>query len=69
MRWYKPCYGKARTIKRFAFLPIAIGCEVRWLEMVTIQQTYSGISEFDTLYWKNERFAENGERRESETVK
>lgn len=43
---------KWRYVRRFALLPIQIGCEVRWLEMVYIYQTRV------YLYspWLNDRF-------------
>ena len=46
MRWdiekrSKPYHGKQRVITRFAFLPVkAETGEIRWLEKVSIMQTY-----------------------------
>lgn len=53
MRWTDK-YRKWRYIKRFAFLPIKIGRETRWLETVYILQhrSYAGDG------WKNWDFCE-----------
>ena len=40
MRWIKP-FWRHRIVKRFAFLPIEIRGEVRWLETVYVKQIYS----------------------------
>lgn len=47
MRWTKktrniPFYGEERIIKKFAFFPVGLGCEKRWLEMVYIKQKWIG---------------------------
>lgn len=52
MMWHKPYYREERTIKRFAFLPIEAGREVRWLEFVTIRQEYIG-------FWRNMYFEDS----------
>ena len=40
MRWYKPCFGKKKVVTKFAFFPITIENETRWLEKVTIEMEY-----------------------------
>ena len=43
MRWYKPRpidRGTKRTIVKFAWLPVTISGETRWLERVAIRQEY-----------------------------
>ena len=40
MRWTRPKNGDTRKIKRFAFLPIRIHDDVRWLEVVYIKQVF-----------------------------
>lgn len=40
MKVILPIPGQTRTVRRFAFFPIRVDYEVRWLEMVTIRQTY-----------------------------
>ena len=69
MRWtihepeyYEPKLGTIRTIIFFAFLPVTINKEVRWLERVSVEQrwtqnTYStdaGDPHYDHDYTKNE---------------
>lgn len=44
MRWRVPIRWDDRIVKRFAFLPVALHGEVRWLEVVYLQQTYSPLS-------------------------
>ena len=63
MRWMMkekdyPNKGDIRIIKRFAFLPIRIGAEKRWLETVYIEQRYEryGIFIFDPFDWFDQRF-------------
>ena len=44
MRWkikQKPKLGDKRIKKRFAWYPISVGKEIRWLEFVTIDYRYS----------------------------
>lgn len=58
MRWITPeppTEGDTRIVKRFAFLPITIGRENRWLEVCYIQQ------EFKLRYfeWDWEGFYDN----------
>jgi hypothetical protein len=46
MRWIlkgRPSRGAQRTITKFLFLPMAIGLEVRWLEMVSFVESYDDI--------------------------
>jgi hypothetical protein len=57
MRWHlkpsppDPRPGDKRTITKFAWLPIWINLEIRWLEWVAIEQRYS-------IWpgWENRRF-------------
>ena len=51
MKIMLPINGEMRTVRRFAFFPIRIGHEVRWLEMVTIHQTY-----YKDTGWFNDQF-------------
>ena len=44
MRWTRPMRWDDRLVKRFAFLPIEIYGEVRWLEMVYLKQEYHPLS-------------------------
>lgn len=51
MRWIRkeyrePCANEMRIIKLFAFLPIEINLENRWLETVYIKQRYENKSIF-----------------------
>lgn len=51
--------GHIRTMEWFAFLPVTIGAETRWLETVTVLQTYikeSHGSDGNTFTWHNTRF-------------
>jgi len=43
MRWKRPLW-KDRIVKRFAFLPIEIKGEVRWLEIVYLAQKYHPVA-------------------------
>lgn len=45
-----------RKISRFAFLPITINYETRWMEMVHIEQTYR--PDLKLFGWYNERFVD-----------
>ena len=40
MRWRTPKCGDKKTVTKFAFFPIQIDNEVRWLEKVTIEMEY-----------------------------
>ena len=40
MRWQKRTHLDSRIVKRFAFFPIEIKGEVRWLEKVYLSQVY-----------------------------
>lgn len=37
MRWHFPQHCERRTTSYFAFLPVRIGREVRWLERVNVR--------------------------------
>lgn len=61
MRWktnveFKPYHGQQRVITKFAILPIETkDGEVRWLEKVTINQTYK----IDPVgHWVNDCFVD-----------
>lgn len=66
MRWShepKPEIGQKRTITKFAWFPIRLGNETRWLEKVHIHQKfvpYYSDFFYDFCYdWINESFAES----------
>ncbi len=40
MRKQMPKHGAIRTVRRFAFIPIEIAHDRRWLEWVTIEEKY-----------------------------
>ncbi len=60
MRWKKHELenGTRRTIVKFAFLPIEIGGEVRWLERVAIDQEWVSVGCNAGTYvgWQNLSF-------------
>ena len=49
MRWKRPPRWADRIVKRFAFLPIEIHGEVRWLETVYLTQTHHPIAGWENL--------------------
>ena len=57
-----PCLGDTRIIGKFAFLPIAIGNENRWLEFCYIEQeceecyVYDWECDYIDRCWVNKRF-------------
>lgn len=59
MRFKDPDVGDIRVKKFFAFLPITIGTETRWLETVEVQQIRR-IDDYaifgSEYYWKNINF-------------
>jgi len=57
----QPVVGDTRTISKFAFLPIRIENEIRWLERVKIKQQYVlGSIKFSAYdYWRNIEFISN----------
>jgi len=59
--------GAKRTIWKFAIFPITIGKETRWLEKVTIQQTYvrSGCSAGSFSGWSDDTFVDYKECKET----
>lgn len=58
MRWKIPSKGDERIIKRFAFLPIEIKTEVRWLELCYIKQEWwEPVFTDKDPYWSNIAFA------------
>lgn len=63
MRWLKKATyetGCLRTITKFAFLPICINNEVRWLETVKITQLYEWqtINGYKFHAWRNINFGD-----------
>jgi len=59
MKWNNPTSGSSRVVKKFAWWPIRIGKEARWLERVTIRQQYvfNGYSWDTPIYvWFNVEF-------------
>ena len=40
MRFIEPELGETRIIKKLALIPITIGRETRWLEIVKLKQEY-----------------------------
>lgn len=72
MRWTRqpnPKVKDLRTIEFFAWLPVTIGLETRWLENVCVQQIYTEVTYFTSdiydvhkttsLEWVNLQFIEN----------
>lgn len=49
MRWYKHPMKKC-VIKKFAWLPITIGHETRWLETVYIRRNYYSKITYNTFF-------------------
>jgi hypothetical protein len=63
MRWKRkepPRWGDYREHTKFAFLPITLNHETRWLEKVTLHQTAerSGWGLMARWYWKSHSFVE-----------
>lgn len=56
MRWYKQ---SSRVIKRFAWFPITIGDETRWLETVYLRQNHASLEPI--FPWYNIRFTDGKE--------
>ena len=61
MRWTVkekryPCWNDRRIVKRFAFVPIRVGNEKRWLEVVYIKQRYGREFGSCSRCWINEEF-------------
>lgn len=56
MRWYK---RSSRIIKRFAWFPITIGGETRWLETVYLRQKHAALEPI--FPWYNIRFTDRKE--------
>jgi len=55
-----PHRGDKRTVTKFAFLPIRIGRETRWLTTVTLDQEYvcEGAADYIFTDWVNQRFVD-----------
>lgn len=56
MRYFRPCIGDKRTITYFAWFPIELAREVRWLERVSVCQEYAQTSRGEA--WISRRFAD-----------
>lgn len=52
MRWRKQY---SRVVKRFAWFPVTIGDETRWLETVYLRQNYASL---DIFPWYNVYFTD-----------
>lgn len=64
MRWVKKYFGvgSTRVVKRFAWFPVTIGAETRWLETVYICQKYEWDRDRLKEYrWVNQYFVERDE--------
>lgn len=55
MRWKYPTYGARRIVEKYAFLPIKVGAETRWLERVVLRQQWVA-KPFGGIGWVNNRF-------------
>ena len=55
MRWKCPTYGVRRIVEKYAFLPIKVGAETRWLERVALRQEWTA-KPFGGVGWVNNRF-------------
>ena len=56
-----PKHGEARLYTRFAWFPVTIGYESRWLEKVTTKQTYRlqyNDEYMGKYYWEDDNFEE-----------
>jgi hypothetical protein len=64
MRWGKPCYQpqeyERHLITRFAWLPIRIKGETRWLEKYCIRAYFWFGSVSGRKYWEYEEFVDEG---------
>ena len=60
MRWKTSEYKERErhVIRKFAFLPIKIKNEVRWLEFVKIKAYYWYGSMSGNIYWEYEEFVD-----------
>lgn len=52
MKHFDTLTGEERTIERFALFPIKANGETRWLELVTIHQSYNT----ENSAWNNDWF-------------
>jgi hypothetical protein len=68
MRWFhaptppEPKPGQSRVVTKFAWFPIRVGTETRWLETVHLHQEYRMYFDMfdDPCYgWVNKSFAES----------
>lgn len=59
MRWItkKLTEGETREVRKFLFLPLGIGLELRWLEFVIIRQQVR-VRSFESYFWENIAFVE-----------
>ena len=61
MRWATnvgPKIGDIRVRSWFAFFPVHIGNEVRWLERVTVREQYDGCRDYGQV-WIRLQFVKN----------
>lgn len=56
MRFIRPSEGERRTSTWFAFLPVTIGKETRWLEKVAVRQQWKDGFIFEEKRWENLNF-------------
>jgi hypothetical protein len=61
MRFYsekgqRPYAGEKKAEKFFAFIPITIGDETRWLEFVELEYIWSSLREYGHMAWRENRF-------------
>jgi hypothetical protein len=54
MRFDVRIWGERRVKRFFALFPVRTGYEIRWLEIVTVEQVYRD-------RWYNERFIDKGD--------
>lgn len=57
----KPNKHDMRVVQRFAWFPIMIDREIRWLEKISILQEYYAPHGDGYVFWHNVEFYDNGE--------
>jgi hypothetical protein len=58
MIWNKNKQGDTRVIKKFLWLPLKIGYEIRWLETVLLLQEFKECT-FIRNHWETLQFMDN----------
>jgi hypothetical protein len=58
MRWQGPKDHTRRVRRWFAWWPVTIRQETRWLERVAVQQQYSTFLSGGGGYWRNQDFVD-----------